>query len=183
MKFPKALRDKVNLTNELFEFAGNIGAVLGAVMAFLGITSNFASNTAGLALSIDVTRLSLPVRMTLLMLTAAALGWGMGALVAWLSRSRKEAQTFIAYVVALIWGGLLVGAADWLANVPIRQVLSETMLFTVVGCGVALWVSAFHFRSNAGRNRRALRTRCDALLLFSVGCAVFLCLTMLGGGA
>ncbi len=180
MKIPLGIRDKMNLANEIFAFAGHIAAGIGALFALLGISSNFANNTTSVVFNVEVASLSLPVRMTLLILIAAALGWGLGALVAWLSRSNNESLSFAAYVVAILWGGMIVGAAEWLAVSLRQQILSETLLFTVAGMGLALWVAGFHFRSSNAGGRHTLRLRCDALLLFSIGAALFLVLTLLG---
>ncbi|NOD77892.1 MULTISPECIES: hypothetical protein [unclassified Ruegeria] len=182
MKLPFEVRDKISLANDVFSFLGNIGAGIGALLAFLGITSNLANNTTNVIFNVQVSSLSLPVRLTLLLLIAAALGWGIGAVVGKLCRSRNDSLSFIAYIVALLWGGLMVGAADWLAVAPRHQVLSETLLFTVAGTGLALWIAGFHFQSASSRSKRILRVQCDALLLFSIGSALFLALTLLGAG-
>ncbi|WP_298849004.1 hypothetical protein [uncultured Ruegeria sp.] len=107
----------------------------------------------------------------------------MGALVHKLSRSKNDSLSFAAYVIALLWGGLMVGAADWLAIAPRQQVLSETLLFTVAGTGLALWVAGFHFQSASTGGKRVLRIQCDALFLFSIGSALFMVLTLLGARA
>ncbi len=180
MRLPFGLRDKMVLANEVFAFAGNIGAGIGALLAILGISSNFANNTSRVVFNVEVATLSLPVRMILVILIAAALGWGLGALVTWLSRSRNEALSFAVYVVAILWGGLIVGAADWLAVAMNRQILSETLLFTIVGMGLALWIAGFHFRNSNAAGKHALRLHCDALMLCSIGAALFMILTMLG---
>lgn len=180
MKIPFEFRDKLSLANDLMQFAAHIAAGFGALMAFLGLSSNLVNNSRSSVLNVDVNSLSLPMRMTLLMLIAAALGWGVGALVAWLSRSRNEAKGFAAYVIAIMWGGLMVGAADWLAVDPRRQILSEVMLYTIAGTGFALWVAGIHLRGARSDGPRALRIRCDALLFFTGGCGLFMVLTLLG---
>lgn len=180
MKLPFDIRDKLSLANDIFTFLGHLGAGVGAFLAFLGITSNLTNNTSSIVFNVQVSSLSLPVRLTLLVLVAAALGWGLGALVGKLSQQRNESLGFAAYVLALLWGGLMVGAADWLSIAPHQQVLPEILLFTVAGTGLALWVAGFHFQSAGAGGRRALRVRCDALFLFSIGAALFMVLTLLG---
>ncbi|WP_162946970.1 hypothetical protein [Ruegeria sp. EL01] len=180
MKLPFDFRSKLSFANDILAFVGHIGAGLGALLAFFGITSNLANSTSSVVFNVEVASLSLPVRLTLLVMIAAALGWGMGALVTRLSQSRNESLSIAAYVIALLWGGMMVGAAEWLAIAPRQQVLSETMLFTVTGTGLALWISGFHFRSTSQGGKRAMRIRCDALLFFTIGSALVMVLTLLG---
>lgn len=178
LKGSKILGDGVKLFNQVMDFLANLASVGVGVFALAGTSS------AGRKVDFvfDVNASALPLRLFVLILISAAMGWGLGALVGFLSVRKTEARGVLSLLAALAMATLLVLSADWLAVPTKNTALPELFLFTVIGLGLALWIARFQFSQRLVPEASVLMVRAQALFGFVVVSLGVLMLTVIGAG-
>lgn len=176
MRLPKSLY----VFNDVSTFLFNAASIFGTVVALMAGTSVTLSGGRGVP-SFSLEGLPLSLRLVIFVAIASALGWGLGVIVAYYSRSKKEGIRLLCPVLGMFWGGLLIGTAQW-SMVAKKGPFPELVFFTLIGMGVVFRLSTFQFRASAGTVPTvATRCRCDAVLAFAVSTVFVLFLSELSG--
>lgn len=182
MRMPRTLseaKDISTVLSNITSFLVNGGTVIGTLLAIGGTSASIVNSSSALNISFDGA--NLPLRLTIFALMAATLGWGLGTVVQRLSLAKSEGLRMVCHVAAVIWAGLLVGTADWIAPETRGATFPERHLFTLIGMGVIFQLSVFQFRTSSVTVPLIVtRIRCDALLLLAVATVFVLLLTEAG---
>lgn len=177
MKLPNSIHSLADLTTLII----NGVTILGTLAAALAGTSATVAGLSGMP-QISLHDVALPWRLVAFGLLAAALGWGLGAIVRHYSQSRREGLRLLCPIAGLCWGGLLVGTAQW-ATAGAATEFPELVFFTLVGLGLVFRLAVFQFRSEISpATGTTIRLRSDALLFFAASATVLLILTDVAGG-
>lgn len=178
IKGSKIFGDGVKVFNQVMDFLANLASIGVGAFALAGTSS------AGRRVDFvfDVNASALPLRLFVLILISAAMGWGLGALVGFLSVRRTEARGVLSLLAALAMATLLVLSAEWLAMPAQNTALPELFLFTAIGLGLALWIARFQFSQRLVSEVSVLMVRAQALFGFVVVSLGVLMLTVIGAG-
>jgi hypothetical protein len=178
-KVGKAAVTGVLIFNESMALLTNLAALGVAGFAIWGTSSNASNRSAGFIFDVNAT--PLPLRLLLIIIIAASMGWMLGALVSKLSTPPSETRLLFGLLGALATGTLLVLSASWLALDARRTALPELYLFVCIGLGIALWVTRFQFSQRViGVSGLGLRMRMQAMFAFTLVCLLVLALTLMG---
>jgi hypothetical protein len=179
---PKSLSDAKDISTVLSNistFLVNGGTIIGTLFAIGGTSATLVNSSFAFSVSFDGA--NLPLRLTIFTLMSGTLGWGLGIVVQRLSLARTEGLRMICYLAAVVWAGLLVGTADWIAPEKRGVGFPERQLFTLIGMGIIFQLSMFQFRTTSPTVPLGVtRIRCDALLLLAVATLFVLVLTEVG---
>lgn len=186
---PYSLRNVVGLAADATSLYKNISDIFGGVVlaagptaAMLGIVSE--SFGSGFTALITPETMSLPIRLAIFLLIAAALGIGLAFATNKLILRPTEFRVLACYVLGLFWAGLMVGSADWLSQPDDRNtVFPELTLFTLIGVAIAAKGMGFMFRARAEQagGARMVLVRSGVILAFATGVIVVFALASLEG--
>ncbi len=158
-------------------------ASIGSGVAVLGVANNAIGSTA--LPSLNFSEFELPLRLVIYIIITGGLAVGLSYVSTHLLAKRTEASVFVARAVAVLWAGLLIGTADWLAEDTRRNTtIPQFTLLSVIGTLVVFRVLSFQFSARASRKRRdpagMLRQTSLIVLYFSLGLFFFFFIVLLG---
>ncbi len=158
----------------LLDIFSNILTIGVTIATAYGLISNVGGGTTEFkfffALNINFAEVSLTFRLIVFLISSVALGWGLGAIISFLTASRQDHLTIISYIASLLWGILLVATADWMAAPQAETRAITFPLFTLVGAGIMLWLSVFQLRSKSASGSVTVATnRANSLLAVTIG--------------
>ena len=168
----------VTVFNQAMDFLANLASIGVGVFAVAGTSS--AGRKVDFVFDVNASALSL--RLFVLLVISAAMGWGLGAFVGFLSARRSEARGVFSLLAALAMAILLVLSAEWLAMPAADTALPELFLFTAIGLGLALWIARFQFSQRLVADSNILVVRAQALFGFAAVSIGVLMLTVIGAG-
>lgn len=167
----------ISIISDATSLAVNLGAFGGGGLALLGT----ASAIGGRPSVIDIGNSPLALRVVILLIISASMGWMLGAIVGWLSKDPSESRRVLGIITAAVCGCLLIFSADWLVPSKMDVLLPELQVFSAIGLGVALWIATFQFRLQSGHvGNRVIRDRALALMTFGIVSVGIIALTLAG---
>ncbi|GFE64082.1 hypothetical protein [Litoreibacter roseus] len=163
------LKQWVDFSNNAIDLIKGLVSVVTTLLAGLGITLNAVGNGGGSRSGPTVIdalqQASLPIRLAAFVIICTALGWGLGLLLAYMTRIRKDAWRVGSFFVAGIWGVLLVSSADMVTDPGYRGALPQLHFLTLIGLSIMLYLVTFEFRAHARYNTPDVMEQRSATIL------------------
>ena len=125
-----------------------------------------------LSISVDLSRMSLPVRLLVVIVGACVLGAGLGFAVALLTRRNSTPMIVVSGLLSIGWALMLVTIIETMAGGGRASALPEYTLFVLVGLGLMLWVLTFQLRAQTGFGNRQMVTDRSLVVLIVTGSAL-----------
>lgn len=114
-----------------------------------------------------VAKAPIALQLVIVAILASGLGWTMGLVLAFLSRTSSDLRNSLTHLTAFCFASLLIFFTTWLAgDASVRNKIEAFEIFLVLGASVAVTLVRLNFEAIPVASRDAAARRNFALLTF-----------------
>lgn len=166
-------KEAISFVADLTTLIVNAGGILGSALALFGASSAVLRSASPSASSFSFENVNFPIRISVLIFIASALGWIFGMLLRAFSKRKSDAMTFAGHIVAVVWAGLLIGVAEWIAAPNRHDNKGLVVLFCAIGACFAVRICVLNLHTQHDTDHTA------NIAMQTIGIAVFAVSTLI----
>ena len=138
----------------------------GLISSFLGI--NIIRSSAD-SVQINAVQFSVPIKILIVVLIAAAIGWGLATITDWLLRNQTELKVVAGHLVAIACASLVISSAEFMFGSQDGKATALMHILILIGTVISLVLARTRYRTSVVNAPNLPLTRSGFLLTFSGG--------------